>query len=307
MKKVKCSICNTKRAKRECSIKDTMICPLCCAKIRNESECSECIHFQNAREYNTFKEIGNDYIAFEENKEIEDAVDKLLSALEQGEHQESKNKLTQLYTEHPENNMANFGMGVYYAITSQPESAIPYFKKAIETAPLFLEAYYNLGMAYIKTFDVKNAYFTLMKVRELGDPHEDYTQKSIKTLDDIKTMIAIDYNVSLKQFFKGQEIFEKAFKNLSEKKSKLAIKGFLKMLNIIPNHIQSWGNIGIAYIQLGNKDKALRALNIALSLDPDYEPAIINKKSLESIKEGETIDLNNENLIAVDYFKDIFS
>ncbi|MCK4979920.1 MAG: hypothetical protein KAS62_05965 [Candidatus Delongbacteria bacterium] len=46
MAKVKCSFCNAKAGKRVCKLKDgTLICPVCCAKNRNE-ECTDCQFYQ---------------------------------------------------------------------------------------------------------------------------------------------------------------------------------------------------------------------------------------------------------------------
>ena len=59
--------------------------------------------------------------------------------------------------------------------------------------------------------------------------------------------------------------------------------------------------MGIAYAQLGDKEKALDALNKALSIDPDYKPAIINKKAVESLKDNESLDLENTKISVLDY------
>ena len=63
----------------------------------------------------------------------------------------------------------------------------------------------------------------------------------------------------------------------------------------------SHGNLGICYAQLGQKQEALASLDEALALDPDYEPALINRKIVASLEEGEKIPT----LRSVDYYKDL--
>lgn len=49
----KCPVCNAKKGKRKCSIKDDFICSLCCGEIRKEEACSGCSFFQKpTRKYN---------------------------------------------------------------------------------------------------------------------------------------------------------------------------------------------------------------------------------------------------------------
>ncbi len=53
----KCKICNQKKAKRVCVIKDeSMICPVCCAKIRENGKCpSSCRYYSEAMKFEEVK------------------------------------------------------------------------------------------------------------------------------------------------------------------------------------------------------------------------------------------------------------
>ncbi len=77
-----------------------------------------------------------------------------------------------------------------------------------------------------------------------------------------------------------------------------AIIGFEKVLKFNPNHVQSHGNMGLCYSIPGEREKALKANNKALELDPDYAPAQINRTALLALKEGETfpgLEMNSVN------------
>ncbi|MFO7810949.1 MAG: hypothetical protein R6V47_06220 [Candidatus Delongbacteria bacterium] len=55
MAKVKCSICNAKQGKRKCPLKnDSLICPVCCAKMRDE-DCGSCRYFLASEEFKAKK------------------------------------------------------------------------------------------------------------------------------------------------------------------------------------------------------------------------------------------------------------
>ena len=62
---------------------------------------------------------------------------------------------------------------------------------------------------------------------------------------------------------------------------------FDRVLAQNPDHVQSHGNVALAYAGLGQKALALEHLDKALALDPTYGPAILNRKAIEAMKEGE--------------------
>jgi lipoprotein NlpI len=54
-----------------------------------------------------------------------------------------------------------------------------------------------------------------------------------------------------------------------------------------PGHVQSHGNLALAYAGLGKKAAAVECFEKALSLDPTYEPAIKNRRITMEMREGE--------------------
>jgi tetratricopeptide (TPR) repeat protein len=305
MKKLKCNICKSKRAKRKCSKVDSMICTLCCADNRNEELCSKCSYFKTAQNYNKSKQNNKKHFIIKIDEEIEKSVDTALILVERQQIQKGRELLSQLLNKYPENHAVNYGLGVTYAFEGNHELAIPYFKKATEVFPYFTEAYYNLALAYKEELDLKNAITNFTKVCDIGDPTEQFTLDAKNFITDLEEQIFRTDKISLDQYFEAQELFENSHDKMVEKKWELAKIGFKKVLEITPNHTQSLGNLGLCYGHLGEKNKALDTLDKALAIDPYYEPAIINKKAIESAKDGEPITVGK--IASVEYYKDSYN
>ena len=56
-----------------------------------------------------------------------------------------------------------YGLGTVYAFEGHNDDAIKYFSKATAIFPYFAQAYYNMGVAYKKKVDVKNAVACMKK------------------------------------------------------------------------------------------------------------------------------------------------
>jgi Tfp pilus assembly protein PilF len=67
------------------------------------------------------------------------------------------------------------------------------------------------------------------------------------------------------------------------------------------NHPQSYGNLGLCYMQIGKKEEAVKALDKALEIDPNYGPALANKAIIESLADGEKLP---NKFKSIEYYKD---
>ena len=83
-----------------------------------------------------------------------------------------------------------------------------------------------------------------------------------------------------------------------------AITCFFDSIKINASHVQSYGNLGVCYSYIGKKQLALDALDKAIELDPNYEPAIQNRKVFALQEEGKPSD---KGLDVVDYYKKVHS
>ncbi len=73
-------------------------------------------------------------------------------------------------------------------------------------------------------------------------------------------------------------------------------------LRINPRNAQCYGNLGVCYAALGLKSEALTALDKALEIDPEYEPAMINRIAIESLAQDEKLTMDE--IRSIEYYKD---
>ena len=305
MKKNKCTVCEKVKGKRKCKIReDSFVCPRCCAEIRGE-DCGGCSHYAQSKKYAVEKMKKSKSRGFTAiiDPEVDEAVDKALEFVENGNLAKGEELLTELLEKHPDLHMVQYGMGTVQAMKGNHEESIIYFDKAIEIFPYFVEAWFNRGTSYQKMLDVGNTIRSYQKVVEFGDPKEQFVASALELLHSQEAITASETDgLSLEQYLESMDVFDKAFLNMKDKKYTKAILGFEKVLGQNPNHPQSHGNIGLCYAYLGKKDEALAAYERALELDPGYAPAKQNMLALLSLQDGER--LQDQPTETVEFYKD---
>ena len=304
MKKKICTLCAKKKARRKCKIQqDQMICSFCCAELRS-SDCEDCHYFTAANKYQMSKarKAKKKQFIVEINEEVENAVDRALAYVERGDIRKGEEILGELQIQYPRNYMVNYGIGVVNAFKAQYDNAIKYFTRATDIFPYFIEAHFNKAVAYKSKLDIKNTVRSFKEVIAIGDPNADIVQKANRFVDELEHQIMAKDNITLEQYFQAQEKFEIAFSCMEEKKWQKAIRGFKECLTINKRHPQSYGNVGLCYAQLGKKSEALEALDKALEIDPEYEPAIVNMAVIESLDKDEKLE--QKRFMSIDYYKD---
>ncbi len=102
-------------------------------------------------------------------------------------------------------------------------------------------------------------------------------------MDDFNLILQKYKNMSLDEYMRSDEVFNLAYSFLMEKKYEESILHFQRSILLRPDHI------ALAYSGLGQNKKAMECLDKALSLDPDYEPAIFNRQNIMLLKEGEPL------------------
>jgi len=92
---------------------------------------------------------------------------------------------------------------------------------------------------------------------------------------------------NLDAYLANAQLFEEAFVRLTDRDFEKAVQLFTRVLSENPAHVQSFGNLALAYAGLGKRSAAMECFEKALALDPRYEPALSNRRVLARMREGE--------------------
>lgn len=306
MTKKKCVVCDDTKAKRICLLRQgEMICSYCCVQIRNP-DCEGCGYYEQAQAYQLTKtkSAGSEYFYAEINEQVEDAVDRALALVEVGDVEEAHQEMLRLKKEYPENHMVHYGLGVVHAVKEELDEAIQCFDEAINIFPYLLEAHFNKAVAYKEKLDIGNMVKAFREVIALG-PHDDEKVLQAKTfIRNLEKLTLRTDGINLDTYLEGMKIFEQAFDGMRNREWEKAIDGFKACLSKNKKHVQSYGNLGLCYAQLGKRKEALEAFDKALEIDPDYEPAINNRIIVEALAEGEKFE--NVPMKEEEYYKELF-
>jgi len=234
------------------------------------------------------------------NPEIDEECDRILSAVESGHLSHGEKQMRELYKKYPDYHTVLYGMGVCYVLQDKFEDAIEFFKKAVAIFPYLTEAHFNMAMAYMKLGDIDGVVGAFREVIHVGGDAK-LVSEARKRLVDLEKMAMELKGFNLDTYVNNSRIYGKAFAALENQEFMSAISLFKRVLETDPKHVQSWGNLGLAYAGIGERGKALECLDKALELDPEYEIAAVNRIAIEKLREGERLEGRMD---SVDYYRD---
>ena len=305
MKKKKCVVCKQKKGRRLCKLHNNeIVCSLCCAEYRN-SDCKDCLYYVSAEQYfaSKVKKSEPKHFIAEINEEVEKTVDQALAIVSKGDIEKGQAIISELMKEHPRNHNVYYGLGVVNAFKEQYDEAIEYFDKSIDIFPYFIEAHFNKGVAYQKKLDIGNMIKAFKEVVRIGNPKNDIVKQAQSFIEELGQHIKKTHGIDVETYLETGKRFEEAFSCMKKQEWAKAIDGFKECLIKNKNHPQSYGNIGLCYAHLGQKEQALAALDKALEIDPTYEPAIVNRIAIdENLEEGKKIEQSK--FQSIEYYKD---
>jgi tetratricopeptide (TPR) repeat protein len=305
MKNNKCVICHKEKGKRLCKQRErSFVCPRCCAKIRN-GDCDGCFHYVQAAKHSLekmkkmkFKEFTAISVS-----EINDAVDSALALVERGDINAGEKSLLNLIKKHPNLYIVQYGMGTVLAMKGNYAESIVHFDNCLEIFPCFAEAWFNRGNSYKNLFNIGEAIRSFQKVIEFGDSRDDFVKSAEQMIDYMAQSIFKDTGLSLDLYVKSMDDFNNAFSIMQNREYERAIAEFQNVLKLNKTNAQTHGNLGLCYAFLGHKEKAIQAFDQALAIDPEYEPATMNKAIVLSLKNGEK--LPDDSVKTIEYYKEV--
>lgn len=303
MTKERCQLCGQSKAKRTCKVKgDIGICPACCSKLRSDG-CGDCTYYEASIRYHSEKSEKPQrerHFITPIDPEVDEECDRILSMVESGHFFTGERQMRELYKKYPNYHTVLYGMGVCHALQDKFEEAIEFFKRAVDIFPYLTEAHFNMAMAYIKLGDIAGVVRGFREVIRVGG-REELVSEAKRRLDDLERTVMKLNGFSLDTYLKNSDTFDKAFTALQNREFVSAISLFKRVLATDPKHVQSWGNLGLAYASAGEKGKALECLDKALELDPEYEIAVVNRIAIEQLKEGQRLA---GEIDSVNYYRD---
>jgi tetratricopeptide (TPR) repeat protein len=222
--------------------------------------------------------------------DLEKAVEHLMQRLERGERKGLEGEFRALFDKNRHHHLTNYAMGVYLAVVQEnPRGALPFFQKAVRLYPPLAEGHYNVGNCYVKIARVAEATAAFREAIRYSDPGDPAGERAKERLCTLERMIRDTSPFqTLDAYVENQRLFDQGFEQLSQRSYDKAAELFKRVLEQYPNHVSSYGNLALAVAGLGQKAAALECIEKALALDPDYEPAITNRRVIETMKEGET-------------------
>ncbi len=233
--------------------------------------------------------------------DVEDMVDYALELVEKGDWKKGERILDKLMKKHGNHSHVFYGLGVISAFNGNLDEAIQFFIKATQIAPDFVEAHYNLGVAYQKQLKVPEMITTYRQVVKIGESGSHLVHHAQDMLNALEHQIQDSNGVRLDEYLRGYKVFEQGVRYMESEDWEAAITKFNDTVKITPNHTQSYGNLGICYSSVGKIQQAIDAFDKAIELDPHYEPALVNRKIVESLEEGECLRKGVE---TIEYYKD---
>lgn len=307
MTKTACVACSAAKGRRVCQRKDrALICPVCCARIRNP-ECEGCGYWAQAN-LHAGEKTGSQreprreppFVAMID-PEVDAEVERALALAERGRLGAAESLVSGLLDRHPNLHIVEYGMGVIRALQGRYAEALSHFDRAIAIFPYFVEAWFNKGTAHQKMLEVGPTIRAYQKVIELGDPADDFVGQALGLIRSLDEQTRADKGFSLDRYVQIMDMFDEAFAAMQNRQWERALAGFQNVVAADSTSTQAYGNMGLCYAFLGRKREALTALDRALELDPSYELAQTNRIGVLAMREGERLAVD---VLAVDYYKD---
>ena len=203
-----------------------------------------------------------------------------------------------LYTIH-------FAMGTIHGVKGQHDDAMACFDKSIEIYPYFVDCWFNRALSAQKKMDIIEMVVSLRKVIELGENSDEAVGMAKELLGDFEQITYKTTGLKLDEYIASLKKFNAAFELMQNRQWEKAIAGYKEVIKINSTAPQAFGNMALCYAHLNEDKKAIEAFDRAIALDPNYEPAIINKEIFkQTIAKGLKFSETQTEAKVIEYMKD---
>ena len=199
---------------------------------------------------------------------LDQALNKGIEAHKAGKVQEADHYYTAILKADPKHPDANHNMGVLAVGVGKVETALPFFKKALELNPNVDQFWLSYIDALIKLDRMADAKAVFDQAKSNGAKGDKFDQ-----IDEKLKSIAVK-NLNVQDPPSDQQ---QALINLyTQGRYQQALEQASQLLNEFPNSINLYNIIGAANQNSGKLDEAIEAYTKALSINPDYADAYNN-------------------------------
>ena len=186
--------------------------------------------------------------------------------------------------------------GATKLIRGEFTAAIGFLRMALEDRPTSSVAYYNLGLAYLGNNLALKAFESLKKSVAL-DP---FNRSAVLAISDVANLLNRDADVvsSLRYFVEFEQRDSAVWGRLARALLRLDLVDecirALKRQGALEKSVSVWNNLGVAYAKRGLTERALQALNHALTIDAEggsHQEFIVARNIVQLISSTSTPDM----------------
>jgi tetratricopeptide (TPR) repeat protein len=232
---------------------------------------------------------------------FEDRVAAISGLMEDGLVEEARAAAADLVGEFPGRAEPPFLLGTCLAMDGEKDRAVEWLERSIELGPS-PQAYYNLASAHRALWNLRESVACLGKVVELDGKRGEYGRMAARDLGSLRRKLQKSSGISLERYLELERRFDEAFGHLRSGRFEEAARGFSEVLEVLPDHVQARGNLGIARAALGDREEAIRDFDRALELDPTYQPALENRRTILGLGPEDTLEAGD--LGEVDFYRE---
>jgi tetratricopeptide (TPR) repeat protein len=208
-----------------------------------------------------------------------------LRLINEGELKKARTRLARLLSEFAGQPEIHSAFGLCLLRLREPHEAVTHLSLASELEPTVAAHAWNLASAAQEAQQLGTCYRSLRRYLDQHDGSEG-AQVRRRTADGFCTSyeqaVKNEYpGTPIDQVLTGEELFERAYAALRAAHYADAITGFEQVLELLPRHHASWGNLGVAYQAQLQTHQAVRCWRQALMLNPNYSLARTNLSLLE--------------------------
>lgn len=229
---------------------------------------------------------------------VEEAVDMALAMIEQDHVKAGASFLEKLKRKHENHPLVQYGLGVLALTLNKYEEAASWFERSVQGSPDYIEAHFNLAVAYQGMMNLPGMVLAYRHVIEHGESGSLPVRKAVETLDRLEQSLHEQDGIGLAEFIEGHHYFHKGLDHMTSKEWDQAVDAFTHSIRVHPRSVPSHGNLGVCYAVQGKKQEALASFAKALDLNPDYEPARVHRAIVEKLGDDEAL---GEDITIIDY------